>query len=482
AVEGGAPGHSIGLTRGSPRMTVAWDAGAVPGATGAALEISAPGPTLYGSINTFTNQNGDRHDANGTDRGSILWYPLPAVSGNTTLDAAAVGLPSSLFYSARLFATGTQGPVGLASPVSGLSFDDGVAPGVETLDDFDIVPGGGSIAATASFDADGNVADSALRPYDPDTGRYGVPIARDARGQSIYYLFGSDTALHRTATIRYDWYGSKQSVESYDSLSGRRLASVTVDSNTQYYLIGGRVDSGRHRAALLGWSVTDFSDDVLPFDLVGGALGPAVFADNGTDDRSIFTTLEIDAASGRALLASMLWGDLCLFFDSLVTSVDLDHGVAASAAPVAHCVTGLAADQRGGVADLTLGPMFAFPALFPEAQLQTVDQVTLSASNPSGLGARSPLFPVFDPANGLLLVGFAATDSYTEDNNAMSAVGVYDARSGRQLALLPQFNFITEIFGNNSLVGNERGIQIDPVTRTAWTYGPYAAQIQRFRY
>ncbi|HEU4402316.1 MAG TPA: S8 family serine peptidase, partial [Candidatus Polarisedimenticolia bacterium] len=472
AAGGGAPVHTIGITRGAPQFTVAWDASGVTGAAGAALEISAPGPTLYGSINTFTNHNGDRRDANGTDSGSMIWYPLPGVSGSATIDATTIDLPSSLYYSARVFATDGQKPLGLASPVSSLSFDDGLTPGLESINDFDIVPDGGSVVATAGFDQSGNLLDSALRPYDPATGLYGPPFASDRRGQSIYYMFGSDTALHRTATIRYDWFGSRQDVESYDSLSGRRLASVPVDSATQYFIVGGRVDSGRHRAALLGWSATDFSDGVLPFDLAAGALGPAIFSDNGIVDRGIFTTLDVDATTGKALLARMLWGDLCLFWDTFFTSVDLDRSLAAPVATAANCVTGMAADQRGGVADLTVGPIFAFPSLFPVARLQTVDQITLNVSQLKELGARSPLFPVVDPVNRLLLIGLAALDTYTVDNNAMSAVGVYDAQSGRQLALLPRFNFISQIFGNNSLVGNERGIQIDPATRTGWTYGP----------
>ncbi len=482
AVGGGAPEYNAAVTRGAPRLTVAWDASGVPGAAGAALELSAPGPTLWGSINTFTNQNGDRRDANGVDAGSVIWLPLPGVSGSTSLDASALGLPSSLFYTARVFATDGQNPLGLASPVSGLLFDDGLPPGGEMINDFDIVPRGGSVVATAGFDAQGFLADSALRPYNPATGLYGTPFAADSTGQSNYYMFGSDTSLHRTATIRYDWYGTLQNLESYDSLTGARLASIPVDSATQFALVGGRVDAGRHRAALLGWSGTDFSDNVVPFDLAAGTLGAPIFADNGTDSRGVLTTLDVDAATGNALLARMLWGDLCLFWDTFVTSVNLDSGVAAPVEPAVNCVTGLGADQRGGIAFLTVGPMFGFPRLFPVGQLQTLDQVTLNTSHLSGLPARSPMFPVVDRVNRLLLVGFAATDDYLVDNNAMSAVGVFDAQTGKQLGLLPYFNFIEQVFGNNSLVGNERGIQVDPATRTGWTYGPSGAQVQQFRY
>ncbi len=482
-VAGGGPSYNVAVSRAAPQFSVQWDASHVPGAIGAALEISAPGQTIYGSINTFTNQNGDRRDHDGVDAGSTLWRTLPGKTGTITLDAAAIGLPSSLIYSARILATGTRGAVvGSASAVSGLEFDDGFTPGGETINDFDIQPGGGSIVATSGFDAFGNLADSALLRYDPVHGSYGAPVAQDATGQSIYYMFGSDTLLHRTVTIRYDWFGTLQNLESFDSQTGAKLASIPVDAGTDFAIIGGRVDSSRHRASLLGLSGADYSDNVLPFHTDSGALDPAIFADNGTDDRGVFTTLDVDTSSGHALLASMFFGDLCMFFDTFATAVDVDHATAAPVGPVQNCVSGLAADNAGRRGYLTIGPMFAFPRLFPPAQLQTFDQGSLHASNLSGLGPRSPLFPVVDSRNGLLIAGFVTTDSYLVDNNAMSAVGVFNLSSGNPIRVLPSFNFLAQLFGNNGLVGNERGIQIDPSTRTGWTYGPGGVQVQQFHY
>lgn len=482
-VAGSAPSYNVVVSRAAPQFAVQWDASHVPGATGAVLEISAPGQTIYGSINTFTNQNGDRRDNDGVDAGSTLWRPLPGVAGTATFDAVALGLPSSLVYSARILPTGAKGSVvGSASAVSGLEFDDGFTPGSETINDFDILPGGGSIVATSGFDASGNLADSALLRYDPGHGSYGAPVARDATGQSIYYMFGSDTSLHRTVTIRYDWFGTLQNLESFDSLSGAKLASIPVDAATDFSIVGGRVDSTRHRASLLGWSAVDFSDNVLPFHTDTGTLDAAIFADNGTDDRGTFKTLDVDTASGDALLASMVWGDLCMFFDTFVTAADVDHATAAPVATVQNCVSGLAADDAGHRGYLTIGPMFAFPRLFPPAQLQTFDQGSLHPSPLSGLGPRSPLFPVVDTRNGLLIAGFVATDSYLVDNNAMSAVGVFNLSSGSPIAIYPTFNYLAQLFGNNGLVGNERGIQLDPSTRTGWTYGPGGVQVQQFHY
>jgi len=64
----------------------------------------------------------------------------------------------------------------------------------------------------------------------------------------------------------------------------------------------------------------------------------------------------------------------------------------------------------------------------------------------------------------------------------MSAVGVFSAKSGNQVALIPGFNFLAQVFSSNGLVGNERGIQVDPSTRTGWTYGPGGVQVQQFHY
>src|SRR5262249_49908026 len=137
-------------------------------------------------------------------------------------------------------------------------------------------------------------------------------------------------------------------------------------------------------------------------------------------------------------------------------AADLDQTSSSPVATVQNCVTGLAADGQGRRGYLTIGPMFAFPRLFPPAQLQTFDQGSLHASPLSGLGPRSPLFPVVDARNSLFIAGFVAMDNYLVDNNAMSAIGVFSLNSGSPIAVLPTFNYLAQLFGNNGLVGNER--------------------------
>jgi hypothetical protein len=64
----------------------------------------------------------------------------------------------------------------------------------------------------------------------------------------------------------------------------------------------------------------------------------------------------------------------------------------------------------------------------------------------------------------------------------MSGVGVYDLATGKRLALLKSFNFVSTAFSGVQNPAIERGIQLDPATRTGWTYGPGGVQVQQFRY
>jgi hypothetical protein len=67
---------------------------------------------------------------------------------------------------------------------------------------------------------------------------------------------------------------------------------------------------------------------------------------------------------------------------------------------------------------------------------------------------------------------------------APSAV-VYDLHTGAQLSFREDFNLFSAFNGLTADFGTlqgERGIQLDPVTRTGWTYSPYGNQIQQFSY
>jgi hypothetical protein len=483
AAAGGAYGHQATLSRAAPTLRVKWDVGNVDGASGAALEVSAPGPTIYNLLNTFTNQFGTTRDANGVDSPSTAWINLPGTSGTTNLDLLKLGIPTSLNYTVRVVATRHGQPAGQASSASSLEFDDGLVPDGGTVADFDINPGGASTVATATLGSTGAPTSSTLTSYDPATGGYGAAYAHDTSGENAYFLYGNDPGAHRLVAASYPWSGTEQHLLTYDTTDRHQVSDQPVDLNSQYNLIVGRVDPQRGRTDLLAWRGGDQADVVVPMNTATGALGAPVVADNGTPGGHFYTMLDVQQASGKVDLGGSLLGDLCVIRRAGFTTVDVDAGTAAPMTATNRCMTGLASDHAGH-AELTVGPLYSYPML-PAARLQQADETTGTVGALQDLGARSPMFPTVDTAHGLLVVGFLGGTDWQVNNNGMSAVGAYDLHTGAQVSFSERFNLFSAYGGLVADFGalqGERGIQLDPATRTGWTYSPYGNQVQQFHY
>ncbi len=479
----GSFGHQATITRAAPALRVHWDAREVRGATGAALEVSAPGPTVYGSANTFTNQFGTTRDANGVDSPSKAWIPLPGVAGTTTLDPIKLGIPTSLNYAVRVVATSHGRALGQASPVSALEIDDGVTPDGGLVTDFDINPGGSSTVATATVNPDGSPSGSSIASYDPGAGSYGPAYAKDPSGNGAYFIYGSDPGAHRLLAASYPWSGTEQHLLTYDTTDRHQVADRSLDAASEDDVLTARVDPQRHRADLLAWRAGDQADVVMPLDTTTGTLGAPVDVDNGTPGGHFYTMLDVQQATGKVDLAGSPGSDICVIRRGGFTTADLDAGTAAPMSPTYRCLTGVTSDQAGH-ANVTIGPLFSFP-LRPVARMQQVNESDGTVGDVQDLGGRSPLFPVVDTVHGLLIVGFLVGNDYQVNNNAMSGVGVYDLHSGTRLSFSEDFNLFSlgsSMAGVFGTVEGERGIQLDPATRTAWTYSPYGDEIQQFSY
>ncbi|MGZ6124305.1 MAG: S8 family serine peptidase, partial [Myxococcales bacterium] len=466
----GQPGHFAGVTRAGPKFTLRWNASAL--GDGAALEISAPAPTLRNSYNTFTNANGSGRDANGVDSPSALLVPLPSASGEKAFDAVKIGLAPALFYNLRVFATRAGRIASEASPTSALEVDDLVVP-AGTVTSFDLA-GEASLASTATPDALGNLAATSLLRWSPRDAAAGATLSSDATGSSLYEVFGTDAGAGVGLAVRWPWTSSVQTIETWDARGGRRLASVDVDAWAQDWLYTARVDPLRHRAAFLAYD-PNFAPMLLPFDLLHGALGAPVPGPQA----GFYNTLTLDPLTGKAYTTAAAVTEFCIFASGPVSSVDLDTGEIESAA-IASCATGIVADGRK--VHVTQGPIISNNVLLPIARLQDVDERTMNASKQVLLGARSPLFPAVDAANQLLVVAFLAGGDYELNSNATSAVGAYDLRSGKRVFYSTSFNFAQAALGTLLDPLSLRGIQLDPSTRTGWTFGPGSTQLQRFSY
>ena len=302
------------------------------------------------------------------------------------------------------------------------------------------------------------------------------------RAGNVYFLYGSDPHAHRLIAGEYPWDGTQQHVLTYDTTTGTR-SRKSRSMPPPYNIFAGRVDPQRHRAALLARRGGDQADVVLPVDTTTGA-GNAGRRRQRHAGREFYTMLDVEQASGKVDLGGSFAGDLCVIRRSGFTTVDLDPGTAAPMSATNRCLTGIVSDQAGH-ADVTVGPFYSYPML-PAARMQQVDETTGTVGDLQALGARSPIFPTVDTVHGLLVVGFLGGTDWQTNNNGMSGVGVYDLHTGAQVSLDERFDLLPTAFNSYpadvGVITNERGIQLDPATRTAWTYGPGNTQVQQFSY
>ncbi|HKU67506.1 MAG TPA: S8 family serine peptidase [Candidatus Baltobacteraceae bacterium] len=191
-------GHAIDLPYNSP-FQVTWDVSNVPNATGATLEISAPGPNIWGNANTFNNPNGSVLDNNGVDTGSAYTLSLSGTNGTMIVNPWA-SLVGATQYAVRVV------------PMNG-SKAAGEAGDVSTILTHGIIPSdGGSLAL--GFDVNKNGGPGILTSNQLDgTGRVDTSIQTFDQGTD---LVTSDVALLSTDPGPGATMGSGSMVPFYD--------------------------------------------------------------------------------------------------------------------------------------------------------------------------------------------------------------------------------------------------------------------------
>ncbi|MEU2619979.1 hypothetical protein ABZ642_17905 [Streptomyces sp. NPDC007157] len=475
-------GHLLEINRAAPRFSVHYDVSGIKGAAGTLLEFSAPGPNMYNSYNLVSNQNGTIRDHNGVDSPATLDRSLRGTRGTAALDALALKLPSSIAYDLRVFAVDRHGrTVGQASPTSLLAYDDGTTPAGTNLTDFAIVPGGTSVAAVESPTGEGSVYD-----YDAATGTYGRELTSDPAYGSIYEVFGVDSA-HHTLVLHKQTTTGEQWLETYDTSTGDTVGSpVRVDD--QYVVTGGRVDAKRHRAAVLAYRSSDRAGFVLPVDTATGTQGTPLQLEPASDGRTSYGLLDVDESTGvfSAQKSGSAINCLASVGAGTMASIDLDNATVTNSQGGSPCATDLASDQKGNLYETwyhSFSVNFAGTGYF--AQLPAGDQVNLGM-------AQAPLALAVDGEHQLALFAFRVPDLKPtggfqqygfDDNNATGRIAVVDLRTGQTVRTVTGVEY--PLFGsyNGRLeTHRERVMQLDPATRTGWTYAGDGSQIQQFSY
>ncbi|MFE6553164.1 S8 family serine peptidase [Streptomyces sp. NPDC057746] len=467
----GIAGHTAEVSRDTSRFTLRYDVRDVAGAQSAEVEFAAPAPTQHGTLNTFTNANGTRLDHDGVNSPSVLHRTLPAVSGSVRLDAAALGLGSSDSYNVRVLALGRNGQVvGQASPLSTLVFDDGPAPGGASVESF-AAAGSHSVAALAT--ASGG---SEVRHYSTATGRYGDVITSDPGSGSSYEVVGA--TANRVLLAHKATADGDVRVETWNTTTDS-LTGVTVLPADTYTYVTGRIDGVHNRGAVLLHG-TDKADLVLPVDLGAGTTGDPIQADPTGVPAGTYSLLTLDSATGDVFLAKAAGAFNCL---GGVTAAKVD--------PVTRTVTGLGSTSgcSHGIASDGAGTLFNLSAtvpsvnIVPTSVLGPIDETGGETADAMSvrLGKASAL--AVDGTHRIAVVSYATPEGkayfgagmWVPDNNATSQLVVVDLTTGTVIRTLTGFAIGTH-------GGAENALQLDPGTRTGWTYGPNDQQIQQFSY
>ncbi len=466
----GVAGFTAGVTRAASRFTVDYDVRAVRGARSAEVEFASPAPTLHGSLNTFTNANGTRPDDDGVDSPSVLRRALPAASGRVRLDAAALGLTGSDSYNVRLLALDRNGRVvGQASPLSTLVFDDGLAPDGSSVLGF-AAAGAHSVAALGP-----PAGGSEVRHYDTATGRYGPVITSDPADGSSYQVVGAtaDRVLlaHRTEP------GDVIRLETWDTGSDTLVAATPLPDGAGY--VTGRVDAVHGRGAVL-LHAADRTDQVLPVDLATGAAGDPVPADPSGVPAGSYGLLTFDTSTGDVFLAKPAGPFNCLG-SVTVARVDLAARTVAADGFTSACGHGIGSDGAGTLYNASATAISV--NIVPSGVITPIDEATGTAGKAMALRIGKPSALAVDGVHKVAVVSYASPPGtsyfgsglWVPDNNSTGQLSVVDLTTGTVLRTLPGF-----VVGGHG--GAENAVQLDPATRTGWTFGPNDAQIQQFSY
>jgi len=476
SVAGAAPGYLQSVPYGG-KFTVSWDVRSVPGATGADLEVSAPGPNDFNSFATFNNPDGTVRDQNGYDSGSVYFQPLAGTKGTTTLSAASAGLYPTMYSQVRVLPVTPAGTAaGEASDVSSVSMN-GVAPtdGGATVDGFGVEQDQPAGFVTSNQTNANNQSQSSIETFDQRTQAI-THTVRSATASDSYTtlddggpgIFAGDTGLIQDSTAtttRYRLLSPLTKVGRQWKPPTKNSFIQPADNQQTATAAFGTWNLGNHGASHAG---------VFSSDVQAGTFGPVYSVEPVLQSFGlpVVTGIAEDTAANTAVL------NVTDFFNTgappTFVTVDLATGATQTFAGAGSGVPdGLAIDsgtamaanpEIGGVALINLtsdsgtlatpgGFVYQHPAANPAARQFLVQEVSPPDANivTPGLGA-------------------------VPNDNALSSEVLLDEQ-GNVVSRIEQFNFFnvfTSINGQLTQLGSAPG--------RAYTTGADGFQVQPFSY
>jgi hypothetical protein len=199
--------------------------------------------------------------------------------------------------------------------------------------------------------------------------------------------------------------------------------------------------------------------------------------------------IEIDQATGEVYVSRGRNQPICFGGGiGAVAKVNLDSRAIVPAPSAAVCGLGLGVDDSANkIYQLSYQSFSA--NILGNSVLSPLSGDTLESGDRITVRQQSALGLAVDAVHHLALVAFQTPPviplygaSLLFDNNAMSQLAVVDLTSGKTVSVVSGLNYKAGFFGGEFNKLPQRSIQLDPASRTGWTYSPDGSQIQQFRY
>ncbi len=459
-------------------FTVSWDVQGVPGATGAMLEISAAGPTDYGSYSTFNNPDGTIRDNNGTDSKSLYFARLPGVRGSESLSASAVGLYAAMYHNVRVLpVTGDGSAAGEASDISTISMD-GVVPsdGGYANNGFGVDQSGSDGFLTSGQQTASGQILSSVETFDQKTNAVTGTVV-SANNTDLYSTVDDGTAgiFHGDVGLYQDESLSSGAL-SYRTLNpvatgalGGAWTPPSADLPPAGITLAPAENQATDTTAVLSGGLAGVPPLLFTSDIRADTFGPAysLSPELSSLGTPFVTGLAQDTSTNTAILGAADFTNLSQ--PPTIITVNLSNGSMSS-------FTGVGSGYAEGAAVDSQTDTAIVPTINTGVGFYNLATGAAVDANPGGAIYESP---TVDPTHSVFLVKEIDSPDYlasTPNNDALSSIVVL-GENGQVLERLERFNFFDVSL---KIIGHF--VQVNPATETGYTLGPDGQELAPFSY
>jgi hypothetical protein len=476
---GSTPGHYLDIPYGSS-FAVSYNVSNVPGATGAILEVSAPGPGAWGIYNPFNNPGGSICDNDGVDTGSVYCVPVNGTTGTLTLNGKTIGLVPTLNHVVRVIPVKSGAAAGEAGEVSALTMD-----GV--------------------FASDGGSAENGFGVDQSGLDGYLTSAQETAAGEILSSLETFDQTTNQITKDDASTTGSLYFSEGGSGIFGGDIGLIGLENATNYTATYNLFDTVKDGAIGSAWtppaSVDNFIsetaenavNDIIPMyyydpngatndnyrlftsDIVKNTFSPIYDISKPIETEglpNVWGLAENTSTNEAVLPAEDFFADCPA--PTLIT-VDLKSGAVGS-------FLGIGAGFPYGIAIDSATNKMAIPTLCDggltiyNLATQTGHEIPLDG-NPSASGnVFEGLYTENDSPNGLFLVEQTVAPDFATNNNSLSRILVYN-EAGNLLEKEEKF----DLFGGFVTI-QAHNLQVDPAHRSGYLIGPGEEELAPFGY